>query len=112
MTRWEEVLSHKALPAWIAGTEDLSKFDVETAVISLGIGYKFNKNLPFPKRYGYLHVGKLKGIKVVYANIPAGTLILESLLKVLYLAGIKKIIGVGAAGGLQDNIQIGDIILP
>ncbi|MBU1627281.1 hypothetical protein KKB18_07930 [bacterium] len=112
MNKWEEILSKRLLPVWIIGTENLSCIEADTAIVSLGIGYKFHKNLLFPKKYEYVHVGKSKGIRVASANIPAGTLILESLLKVLSLAGIKNIIGIGAAGGLQDNIRIGDIILP
>jgi len=112
MLKWEEILSKKSLPVWIIGTENISKIRAEFAVISLGIGERFRKNLSFARKYGLLHIGKFKGEKIICANVPAGTLMLESVLKVLSLAGIKRVIGIGATGGLQDNVNIGDIILP
>jgi purine-nucleoside phosphorylase len=109
--RWEEILSHKALPAWLIANSDFKKIKADICVLSLGIGFKFINNLYF-KKYGFVHIGKIKSKKVAFANIPAGTLVLESLIKILHLAGIKTIIGVGASGGLQLDIDIGDIVIP
>jgi len=110
MARWEDILYSKALPSWILGTEDISKINAEIAILSLGIGNRFR--LPLPRRHGFVRIGKVKGKRVACASVPAGTVVLESLLKVISIAGIKEVIGIGAAGGLQDNITIGDIVLP
>jgi len=82
-------------------------------IMVLGVPSKAaEKKLDKSYESGPAIIGEYKGISVSIAPRKGGTIQLESFLRLIPQDKTEYIIGLGAVGALQDNIQIGDIIIP
>ena len=58
------------------------------------------------------HIGFFKGVKVSVIAMGGGTSYTEWAVALAYMRYAKALIGVGWCGTLQENIEIGDAVIP
>jgi len=85
-----------------------SPTDLEIASNVLGLDKAAKRRLDFAKLYDV----NLKGNRFSVVGPAAGAPIAVILLERLIVLGAKNIVGVGSCGSLQENIGIGDYIIP
>lgn len=109
---WEEIFLKEAVK-WIVGEGDLN--DVSEYVV-VGLGGGLNELASRLEDSGLIggsvYTGTYKKCKVSVAARHSGPTGLEPLIRVLGLRKVKAVIGVGWCGGLQERIDIGDLLIP
>lgn len=109
---WEEIFLREAVK-WVLEEGNLEEVS-EYVIVGLGggldelIGKLENKKLVG----GTLYSGTYKSHKISAVARYAGSLGVESLVRVLGLRKAKIVIGVGWCGSLQEYVNIGDLIIP
>ncbi len=111
MEYWEKLYLKEA-QSWIFQGADPG--DVACSLL-VGLGVAVDAlldRLTEKKRVGTIFTGQIEGLPFSVTALPAGALQVESLVRALSVTKAKYIIGIGATGGLQEEVEMGDIILP
>jgi uridine phosphorylase len=114
---WEDIILEEAI-SWFCSREDLQKI-TKFVIIGLGINVKpILKYLSDIKEIGQqridrkFHIGYYKGIPISVIYQRGGAPQTEFIVRVLAESPARTLIGIGACGGLQERVEIGDIIIP
>jgi uridine phosphorylase len=109
---WEEIFLKEAIQ-WVVGEGNLNEIS-EHVVVGLGGGLDELVGRLEDKRLvgGSVYTGTYKACRVSVVARYAGPMGVESLIRVLGLRRAKTVIGVGWCGGLQERVNIGDIVIP
>ncbi|RKX70611.1 hypothetical protein DRP53_04415 [candidate division WOR-3 bacterium] len=111
MALWEELFLKEAR-SWVfqeADPHDIAEY------ILVGLGVNLDsliQQLEERKQVGTLFTGTINNVEISVTHRPGGALQVESLIRVLPMTKAQYVIGIGAAGGLQEEVEIGNIILP
>jgi uridine phosphorylase len=111
MPTWEEIFlkEYKKIVFRLSDPQKLPKI----LIIAIGVPSKNLENkLHNKQKIGLFVIGKYKNIKIAITSRKIGTIQLEELLRLLPNDKVEYIIGLGAVGALQPDIQIGDLIIP
>ena len=91
----------------------------ERAVLGMGSGYdevpamlEERKDVKGRARTVVAYTGYYKGAKVSAIAAPGGSIYIEWVVRVLGTRKAKAIIGIGFCGTLQEDVNVGDIVVP
>lgn len=108
---WEEIFlgEIRRIAFGKADPHKLSKW----LIIVLGVpSNSVERKLENRRKVGPAVIGEFRGVPVSVVARKAGTIQLEELIRIVPRDTTKYIIGLGAVGALQPQIQIGDLIIP
>lgn len=111
---WESILLEAVCGSYIPN-EGRGEIP-ETVLISLGLPDILRKALENPlqkvKKIGKFLVGSYDEIPIGLFHQGLGSLPTEIIVRVLTKTPARNVIGVGLVGGLQEDVVVGDVILP
>ena len=111
MPEWEEIF-RREIKKFVFRRMDPEKLS-RYIVIALGVPSKTaERKLDNRQEVGPVAVGEFRGIPVSVVRRSVGTLQLEQFMHLLSNSTTECIIGLGAVGALQPDIEIGDLIIP
>ena len=111
MSEWEDIFLKEVsrIIFRFADPHKLTKY----LIMSLGVPSRtLESKLKNKRKLGPVIIGDFDGISVAIAPRQSGTIQLEEFLRLIPPDTVQYIIGLGAVGALQSDIQIGDLIVP
>ncbi len=109
---FNELILKEVIAKGILGEKPWDEIEEKYLVINLGISANFEELLEDTTREGSLTFGTYEGVPVAVTTIFPGTLSLEFMMNVIAKTKVEYVFGIGAVGALQDQVQIGHILLP
>lgn len=110
MTTWEDNFIRFVADRWVFQGSD--PHDFKPRVLFLAFGEDFlSPLLDDHRHHGALYSGKIGGRLIGYMRVPPGTVILEGIMRSLVMTRVDTVIGLGTCGGLQEDINRGDIVV-
>jgi len=111
MSDWEGIFL-KEIRRFLFGRSDPEKLS-RYLIIVLGVPPKaVESKLDKRREVGSVVVGEYHGIPVSVAARKSGTIQLEEFIRLVPRGETEYVIGLGAVGALQPEIQLGDLIVP
>ncbi len=110
MTVWEEKFLRFAAERWVFQGTDPHDFKPRVLVLAFGEDFISSK-LQKHKHFGALYTGYIGDRLIGYMRVPPGTVILEGIMRSLVFTRVDTVIGLGTCGGLQAEIECGDIVV-